>query len=554
MATEEKVTYCRVCEPLCGMVATVTDGELTKVRPDPEHPLSAGFACPKGIAMTEVQNDPDRVLHPLRRRAGRLASSASPGPRRWTRSARASARSASATAATRSAGTWATRAPSRTRTRSGSRAFSTRSARRTPTPPRRRTSPTASPPARFLYGSPFIVPIPDLARTDFLLVVGANPLVSHGSVLSAPRVKDQLHAIIDRGGPRRGRRPAPLRDRARLRARRDRPGRRRLAAALDARGDLRRGARGPRRDRAPGARHRRAAPTGGRVPAGGDRGPQRRPRPRGAAPRPRPGAAPSAPPSTGAPAPAWAATGRWSRSCSTRSTWSPATSTARAGRCSATRRSTSAGSPTSPASAPTRKVRSRVGDLPEVLGSLPGVGDGEGDDDPRRGSDPGDVLLRRQPGALGAQRRRARGGDRRARALGRDRPLRHRHVAPLRLRAPGDDHVRARGLPAPVPGPVQHPVHPDDRGGGRAARRGAPGVGGDRGDLRADRRRALERARRPPARQGRGQVLAPAARRPAAARRAEGRPVRAPPRRPQPREAGAQPARDRARRAPRRRT
>ena len=67
-ATEEKVTYCRVCEPLCGMVATVTDGELTKLRPDREHPLSAGFACPKGIAMTEVQDDPDRVLHPLRRR------------------------------------------------------------------------------------------------------------------------------------------------------------------------------------------------------------------------------------------------------------------------------------------------------------------------------------------------------------------------------------------------------------------------------------------------------------------------------------------------------
>jgi anaerobic selenocysteine-containing dehydrogenase len=65
----EKVTYCRVCEPLCGMVATVEDGRLTKLRPDSDHPLSAGFACPKGIAMTDVQNDPDRVLHPMRRNA-----------------------------------------------------------------------------------------------------------------------------------------------------------------------------------------------------------------------------------------------------------------------------------------------------------------------------------------------------------------------------------------------------------------------------------------------------------------------------------------------------
>jgi formate dehydrogenase len=52
----------------------------------------------------------------------------------------------------------------------------------------------------FLYGSPFLLPIPDLARTDFLLIVGANPLVSHGSVLSAPRIKEQLRGVPARGG------------------------------------------------------------------------------------------------------------------------------------------------------------------------------------------------------------------------------------------------------------------------------------------------------------------------------------------------------------------
>ena len=67
MAAEERVSFCRICEPLCGMVATVEDGRITKLRPDPDHPLSPGYACPKGIAMAEVQNDPDRVLHPLRR-------------------------------------------------------------------------------------------------------------------------------------------------------------------------------------------------------------------------------------------------------------------------------------------------------------------------------------------------------------------------------------------------------------------------------------------------------------------------------------------------------
>jgi formate dehydrogenase len=68
MAEKQVVTYCRICEPLCGLVATVRDDELIQIRPDRDHPVSKGFACPKGIAMTEIQNDPDRVLHPLRRR------------------------------------------------------------------------------------------------------------------------------------------------------------------------------------------------------------------------------------------------------------------------------------------------------------------------------------------------------------------------------------------------------------------------------------------------------------------------------------------------------
>ena len=63
-------TYCRICEPLCGMVATVEDGRLVSLRADDEHPLSRGYACPKGLAFPEVQHDPDRVLHPLRRVPG----------------------------------------------------------------------------------------------------------------------------------------------------------------------------------------------------------------------------------------------------------------------------------------------------------------------------------------------------------------------------------------------------------------------------------------------------------------------------------------------------
>src|SRR4051795_4103012 len=65
---ERRVTFCRICEAYCGLVAEVEDGRLRRLRPDREHPLSKGYACPKGIAMTDVQNGPQRLLHPLERR------------------------------------------------------------------------------------------------------------------------------------------------------------------------------------------------------------------------------------------------------------------------------------------------------------------------------------------------------------------------------------------------------------------------------------------------------------------------------------------------------
>jgi anaerobic selenocysteine-containing dehydrogenase len=54
--------------------------------------------------------------------------------------------------------------------------------------------------SQLLYGVPTSVPIPDLTRTDLLVLMGANPIVSHGSFLTAPRIKDRLHDIVRRGG------------------------------------------------------------------------------------------------------------------------------------------------------------------------------------------------------------------------------------------------------------------------------------------------------------------------------------------------------------------
>jgi anaerobic selenocysteine-containing dehydrogenase len=69
MPSREVTTFCRVCEPMCGMIATVEDGVLTRLRPDRDHPITKGFVCVKGPAGLDIHNDPDRLDVPLARPA-----------------------------------------------------------------------------------------------------------------------------------------------------------------------------------------------------------------------------------------------------------------------------------------------------------------------------------------------------------------------------------------------------------------------------------------------------------------------------------------------------
>ena len=197
---ETKTTFCRICESLCGMVAEVDDGRLVSLRPDKDHPLSAGFACQKGIAFTEVVNDPDRVTTPLRRRPDNsfeevgwdeamddIAKRLSDIHRRHGSQAigwyfgNPGAFSYSHLMAVvlfvnaLGLGTHLYTASSQD---THSRIMA----------------------SQLLYGIPSIIPIPDLSRTDLLVVMGANPVVSHGSVLTAPRIRDRMHAVVKRGG------------------------------------------------------------------------------------------------------------------------------------------------------------------------------------------------------------------------------------------------------------------------------------------------------------------------------------------------------------------
>src|SRR3954471_3164381 len=194
MPAEERVTFCRICEAHCGLVATVEGERVERLRPDREHPLSRGYACPKGIAMTEVQNAPDRVLHPMRgdERVGWDEAIAEIGARlRAVRDRHGG-----------DAIGWDMGNPGGS---SYSHTLWSKGFVDALGSPHYYTAGSQDVNNRFaasalMYGSPLRVPIPDLERTSFLLMVGATPFVSNGSVLSAPRVRDRLHAIVARGG------------------------------------------------------------------------------------------------------------------------------------------------------------------------------------------------------------------------------------------------------------------------------------------------------------------------------------------------------------------
>ena len=60
---------CTLCEAACGLAFEVDGERILSVRPDPDDVLSHGYVCPKGIAMKDVHDDPDRLRQPLRRTA-----------------------------------------------------------------------------------------------------------------------------------------------------------------------------------------------------------------------------------------------------------------------------------------------------------------------------------------------------------------------------------------------------------------------------------------------------------------------------------------------------
>jgi anaerobic selenocysteine-containing dehydrogenase len=189
---------CPLCEATCGLELTLEKGRVDLIRGDRENVFSAGFICPKGTTLGRLHEDPDRLRAPRIRR-GEVWEEVS-----WAEAfAYIEERYQAVTAA---GGRQATAVylgnpnvhslDNGLAVRPFVKAFATRnvfSASSVDQMPKHVA-------CGYMFGHPATIPVPDLDRTDYLLMLGANPYESNGSLATAPDWPGRLEALRERGG------------------------------------------------------------------------------------------------------------------------------------------------------------------------------------------------------------------------------------------------------------------------------------------------------------------------------------------------------------------
>lgn len=202
MKMPEKRTSFRVCpfcEATCGVAIEIEGDQILGVRGDKDDPFSRGYICPKPIGLKEFYHDPDRLRRPMRRTAAGWEVIS------W--------KTAYAEVAARLMAVREKYGPNAIGMYLGNpivhdfafmyfpilaRALGSRSvfnASAIDTLPKEVQT-------GLMFGGPFpaTVPVPDIDRTRFMLIVGANPALSHGSLMTMPDAPGRLRGVIERGG------------------------------------------------------------------------------------------------------------------------------------------------------------------------------------------------------------------------------------------------------------------------------------------------------------------------------------------------------------------
>src|SRR5687767_528154 len=189
---------CNLCEALCGIEINIEEGRIASIRGDEQDPFSRGHICPKAVALQDIQNDPDRLRHPVRRTSSGWVRIP------WREAFDEVGRRITEIQKQHGCSSVGLYLGNPTVHNYGSLLYGPGFVRALRT--RNFYSATSVDQlshhvaAYFMFGHQLLIPIPDIDRTDYFLILGGNPAVSNGSLMSAPDVVSRLKAIRARNG------------------------------------------------------------------------------------------------------------------------------------------------------------------------------------------------------------------------------------------------------------------------------------------------------------------------------------------------------------------
>jgi anaerobic selenocysteine-containing dehydrogenase len=189
---------CPFCEATCGLEVETEGTEVISVRGDEQDVLSHGFICPKAFGLKQLHEDPDRLTTPLVRRDGELVEAT------WDEAFEEIDRRLSPLLAEHGRNAVAVYIGNPNAHNLSSLAYGPVWLRALGSQNIYSASTVDQMPKQvssgLMFGAMLSVPVPDVDRTDHLLILGANPLVSNGSLLTAPDMRGRLRRIRERGG------------------------------------------------------------------------------------------------------------------------------------------------------------------------------------------------------------------------------------------------------------------------------------------------------------------------------------------------------------------
>ncbi|MEJ7876347.1 MAG: molybdopterin-dependent oxidoreductase, partial [Solirubrobacterales bacterium] len=199
MSTTTHFRTCPFCEATCGLRLEVSDEDTVEsIRGDSEDVLSAGFLCPKAFGLKELREDPDRLRAPLVRRDGELRDAT------WQEAFAAVEAGLAPVLSEHGRDAVAVYAGNPNAHNLSAMVYLQVLLRALGSKNVYSASSVDQMPKHFSAGHMFghwsSIPVPDVDRTDYLMIWGANPLVSNGSLLTAPDMRGRIRRIRERGG------------------------------------------------------------------------------------------------------------------------------------------------------------------------------------------------------------------------------------------------------------------------------------------------------------------------------------------------------------------